>query len=176
VNFLPRVTTVNPFCSTEILRLLNAHLEFKPEEQCLMCCYVITMLGCRQICVLQRPTHILCGQCCHIHPGVLSWHHHIIICLVLWEKSCGGTITAITRHCRTLCVSGCREGTATFTRQEYTPVFKSGKRLSKKMEATSTNYAISNVVVKFCEISHVQLVIKNRRHSLLIATCSLLQN
>jgi hypothetical protein len=45
-----------------------------------------------------------------------------------------------------------KEG-ATFTGQEYMPLFKAGRRLSTKMKTNlKNNDAFSNVVVRFCEI------------------------
>jgi len=59
------------------------------------------------------------------------------------RKSCKNSNTLVTGNCITPCASGCG-GAKSFNEREYMLVFKDGKKLSTKMEATlKNNYAVS---------------------------------
>lgn len=48
------------------------------------------------------------------------------------KNACEDTIMPMMSYCRVPCTSGCREGITTFTRQEYTLLFRVGRRLSTR--------------------------------------------
>ena len=56
MNLLPRGITVNSKHYIETLRSLSAHVCCVcPQEKCLKFCLFMTMLGCTQVCIPQRP-------------------------------------------------------------------------------------------------------------------------
>jgi hypothetical protein len=124
------------------------------QEKYLKHCSSMTSLGHVQVCTPLRPSSILDGQCCHTHPTTLNLHHDIIVCLVLCKKACKDIITPVMRHSKMLCTSGCRGGRATISGWVFLLMFRGGSILSARMDTTlKNNCALSNVVVKFCEIS-----------------------
>lgn len=110
----------------------------------------------------KRPSLILAEQCCHIHLTVLTLNHQLFpVCPVrtLLHRWWG---TAV------LCISTCRGGRATSTRQE------GGRWLLTKMEiALQNSYAFSHAGVKFCEMFRCPAwkyhKMKNRMHCFLTA-------
>jgi hypothetical protein len=73
-QLLAKGTIVNSNRDAETRKNLNARLHrAHTQDTCLKCCSSMTTLSCTQVGIPQRPSsEILNGQCCHIHPIILT--------------------------------------------------------------------------------------------------------
>lgn len=67
---------------------------FFPQENFLICRLFMTNVSHRT----QMPSNILDVEFCRIHSTILTSHHQIVTCLVLWKRAFKDTIIPITRH------------------------------------------------------------------------------
>lgn len=96
-----------------------------------------------QVCTTLRPSQNLDGSCCCMYPTVLCLLMHLPYSLDL----------AWSDFFLSLEEKDCREGRATFNGQVYILLLNGGWSVSTNRETTLKSiYAISNIVVKLCEI------------------------
>lgn len=73
-QLLTKWAIVNSNRHADTLKNLNAHLHrAHTQETCLTCRSYMTTLSCTQVGMPQKPSsEIVNGQCCHIHPKILT--------------------------------------------------------------------------------------------------------
>ena len=146
------VMTMNcDHCTETLTSLMVTIIDFTSKGKYLKCCSSVTIPGNTKVCTLYTSLKNLHGQCFCPYPAFLTLHH-ILICFVAW-KVVRALSTQVIRHCRTSGFFGSTGKRTAVVIWECMILFKGGRGILTKMETTlKNNFALSSVVVKFCEI------------------------
>jgi hypothetical protein len=137
VSILPRGTSLNCDSSGETQRgwmLSFAFTKFFLQEICHMCCWSMPMPVHAHVGIVLRPSQNLDEQCCHINHTVLTSHHQIFSCLLVWKVASEDTIMQLRRPCRMLCAICSRGKESDCHWVGVLALVQSGRRMLRMLE------------------------------------------